>query len=75
MWQKIVWRLVVGALAAIPWERIADEVLEWLRGRMAEADGTLDTTTGKDLLDRVETILAARLGIKIDLDGDGTAGA
>lgn len=75
MWQKIALKVIALALAAIPWERIADEVLEWLRGKMAEADGTLDTVTGKDLLDRLERILADRLGIKIDLDGDGTPGA
>ena len=74
MWQKILLKVLTIALAAIPWERIADEVLEWLRARMNEADGTLDTTTGKDLLEQVESILARTLGIKIDLDGDGTAG-
>jgi len=74
-WTKIMLKLLAIGVNAIPWERIADEVLEWLRAKMADADDTLDTVTGKDLLDRLERILADRLGIKIDLDGDGTAGA
>lgn len=74
MWHKILMAALKIGLANIPWETIAAGILEIVKRKIKEANITLDDLQPNDLLEDVETFLADKLGIKVDLDGDGKAG-
>lgn len=74
MWKKIILRIVIGALESIPWEKIAKAVLDRLAEKMRESGATIESLDPKEFLEDVEKALADNLGIKADLDRDGTAG-
>jgi len=74
MWNKILWKILAMGTAAIPWERIAKAVLDKLAEKIREGGATLETLDPCEFLEDVEQVLASKLGIKIDLDGDGVAG-
>ena len=72
MWKKIISRILWIGVGAIPWEEIAAGVLDLIKRKVKEAGITLDDLQPKDLLEDVEVFLADKIGLRVDLDGDGT---
>ena len=74
MWKKIVWKIVMSALASIPWERLAKEVLDRLAAKIRESGRTLETLSPTEFLQDVELIFARYIGVDVDITGDGHIG-
>jgi len=74
MWQKILLRILVVGVNAVPWERIAELILNLLAKRIRESEATLETLDPKEFLAMIEQVMADKLKVKFDLNRDGEIG-
>jgi len=74
MWTKILLRVLAIGVNAVPWERIAEMILNRLAARIRESSATLETLSPHEFLTLVEEVLSDKLKLNLDLNHDRKVG-